>query len=695
MRKFALALVCLFSFSIPAFSQATVTPLILPRWQFLDATGNPLAGGFVNTYAAGTSTPQATYADNTGLILNSNPVTLDSTGAATIWLGTNSYRICVKNAASVQQWCADNVPGAGVASTVTAITAITGPNFLNGNTDITQNTAATSGANQSSYNFCIDGSYWTGSSSAKDKWCWASSMGTGTNPTSTLNLTHSGSPGAASFELPNATFSGPNPQIDVTSFGAKCDGSTDDTVAIQAAINSAVSNGGIVNFPSNTAGFCVIAGNITLAGRAGITLRGPNMYSEIGSQSKSGLTFTGTTSPSLNLDNSISIKIENLQITNNNAGFSGTLIHLDGAWNTRIINDNFAGPSSGAMANVISSTAGTTENVVIEGCSFNQAIVAIAGGNQDNKWVISDSLFSASAGVGTISGSEITTPGQAWTIENNIFEMFVTSPAHIVSFGGGGGGFKFIGNWVGDTPNAFVGPMFLNVTSGAEFSGNWMYGGTSSQLMGVVSGADGVSITGNYIQGFAQIFNMNAANNQTGITLLGNTMNTIASTFNGGSLTSGIVQDNTGGGISMFDAKVGGGGNGLADIGLNQTWTGTDTNMKLVTPTITSPTINTGISNGTGLKHASICASSCDITATPCTATGGSYSQCTFSASWTGSAFADANYKVVLTGVTPSSGQCGAPYITAKSTTAITIGYSVMGSGSCSYTEIDAVAMHN
>lgn len=51
-----------------------------PRLQFFTNAGVPMAGGFLYTYAAGTTTPLVTYTDSTGLIANTNPVVLDSRG---------------------------------------------------------------------------------------------------------------------------------------------------------------------------------------------------------------------------------------------------------------------------------------------------------------------------------------------------------------------------------------------------------------------------------------------------------------------------------------------------------------------------------------------------------------------------------------------------------------------------------------
>jgi hypothetical protein len=74
----------------------TVALTALP--QFFDNTGNPLSGGKVFTYAAGTLTPLASYTDRGGGTPNSNPVVLDSAGRADIWLETNvAYKLIVKD----------------------------------------------------------------------------------------------------------------------------------------------------------------------------------------------------------------------------------------------------------------------------------------------------------------------------------------------------------------------------------------------------------------------------------------------------------------------------------------------------------------------------------------------------------------------------------------------------------------------
>jgi hypothetical protein len=61
------------------------------KQQFLDANGNPLAGGFVYYYIPSTTTFKNTYQNAALTILNTNPIVLDSAGEAIIY-GSGSYR---------------------------------------------------------------------------------------------------------------------------------------------------------------------------------------------------------------------------------------------------------------------------------------------------------------------------------------------------------------------------------------------------------------------------------------------------------------------------------------------------------------------------------------------------------------------------------------------------------------------------
>lgn len=81
-----------------------------PKAQFFAADGTPLVGGKVYTYAAGTTTPLATFTDASALTPNTNPVILDSRGECNLWFTTAaSYKIVLKDANDVLQWSVDNI----------------------------------------------------------------------------------------------------------------------------------------------------------------------------------------------------------------------------------------------------------------------------------------------------------------------------------------------------------------------------------------------------------------------------------------------------------------------------------------------------------------------------------------------------------------------------------------------------------
>ena len=90
-----------------------LSPLGGAGWQFFDNNGVPLAGGLLYSYAAGTTTPLATYTTSSGSTANSNPIVLDAAGrpAGEIWLSPVAYKLVLKTSAGVQLWSMDNITG--------------------------------------------------------------------------------------------------------------------------------------------------------------------------------------------------------------------------------------------------------------------------------------------------------------------------------------------------------------------------------------------------------------------------------------------------------------------------------------------------------------------------------------------------------------------------------------------------------
>lgn len=88
---------------------------VTPYQQFFDDNGEPLAGGKVYTYSAGTVTPKATYTDSTEATPLANPVILDSAGRAEIWIN-GSYDFVVKDSSDNTIRSVENVTNFNVDS---------------------------------------------------------------------------------------------------------------------------------------------------------------------------------------------------------------------------------------------------------------------------------------------------------------------------------------------------------------------------------------------------------------------------------------------------------------------------------------------------------------------------------------------------------------------------------------------------
>jgi len=79
------------------------------KQQYFDANGDPLSGGKLNTYAAGTTTPQATYSDQAGTIPNTNPIVLNARGEATIYWSSLPYKVTLTDSADVTIYTQDQL----------------------------------------------------------------------------------------------------------------------------------------------------------------------------------------------------------------------------------------------------------------------------------------------------------------------------------------------------------------------------------------------------------------------------------------------------------------------------------------------------------------------------------------------------------------------------------------------------------
>jgi hypothetical protein len=100
---------------------ASVNISPVPKLQFFDGNGAPLAGGLLYTKHGGTNNDKVTYTDSSGTVAHANPIVLDSEGRASIFLTSGAYKFILTTAEGAAVYTADGVSSSFQVASVDTI----------------------------------------------------------------------------------------------------------------------------------------------------------------------------------------------------------------------------------------------------------------------------------------------------------------------------------------------------------------------------------------------------------------------------------------------------------------------------------------------------------------------------------------------------------------------------------------------
>jgi polygalacturonase len=271
----------------------------------------------------------------------------------------------------------------------------------------------------------------------------------------------------------------------VMNFGAVCDGSTDDYTAVQAAINSLPSRGGVVEFPMGT---CRVNSQLVLDNKQGIILRGSGGRQTSSVASLLSMHVSGSGS-AISAKVMSGFKIIDLGIRNGHASFTGTLLDVSG---TNGVGDTtFVGIDNAYILDIGGGVRSSTllsldraHTVQIKDTRFQYGGTAILGkassGSYSNTVSITGSYFWQQ------DVAPIKNPGDSWVIQGNTFEARADNTSVAITHDSGvtGRGHFISGNIFNDSTTGSS-AWITTASTGVNITGNLFAGHTSGSEIGI------------------------------------------------------------------------------------------------------------------------------------------------------------------------------------------------------------------
>ncbi|HEY8084124.1 MAG TPA: right-handed parallel beta-helix repeat-containing protein [Methylophilaceae bacterium] len=243
------------------------------------------------------------------------------------------------------------------------------------------------------------------------------------------------------------------PIIDIRAYGAKCDGVTDDQVAIQGALNAAPSTGGTVIIPAGmTCG--VGAAGLLLSNKSDVVFRAGGDNAGLKALAVSSQLFATLGSTMVVLDNCTRCKVVGLHIDGN--AIASNMIGVKNSTEAVVSDNHITGNGgNGAIVSAANSRNSYSRNVISD--TVGSFTLGMWIGNTNTSELESDPLIDSNF-VASTSGTGIAASGSGAIITNN----------NLIGSGGPGSGITVNSN---SGNNYRSGVISNNVVRGWGFHG--------------------------------------------------------------------------------------------------------------------------------------------------------------------------------------------------------------------------------